>query len=66
MCIKLQVNFHQPSAYLDRLCEQQSCLSHLLRKVRKFPDAFPHLTDIVNNLKVYEPETADCAPPWGW
>ena len=29
------------------LCEQQSCLSHLLRKVRKFRDAFPHLTDIV-------------------
>jgi transposase len=35
------------SAYLYLLCEQQSCLSHLLRKVRKFRDAFPHLTDIV-------------------
>jgi transposase len=35
------------SAYLSLLCEQQSCLSHLLRKVRKFRDAFPHLTDIV-------------------
>lgn len=34
-------------AYLYLLCEQQSCLSHLLRKVRKFRDAFPHLTDIV-------------------
>jgi transposase len=35
------------SAYLYLLCEQQSCLSHLLRKVRKFRNAFPHLTDIV-------------------
>lgn len=35
------------NAYLYMLCEQQSCLSHLLRKVRKFRDAFPHLTDIV-------------------
>jgi transposase len=35
------------SAYLYLLCEQQSCLAHLLRKVRKFRDAFPHLTDIV-------------------
>jgi len=35
------------SAYLYLLCKQQSCLSHLLRKVRKFRDAFPHLTDIV-------------------
>jgi len=35
------------SAYLYLLCEQQSCLSHLLRKIRKFRDAFPHLTDIV-------------------
>jgi transposase len=35
------------SAYLSLLCEQQSCLSHLLRKVRKFRDTFPHLTDIV-------------------
>jgi hypothetical protein len=35
------------SAYLSLLCEQQSCLSHLLRKIRKFRDAFPHLTDIV-------------------
>ncbi|MGD2024281.1 MAG: IS66 family transposase [Desulfobacterales bacterium] len=35
------------NAYLYLLCEQQSCLSHLLRKVRKFRDAFPHLTDIV-------------------
>lgn len=35
------------SAYLYLLCKQQSCLSHLLRKIRKFRDAFPHLTDIV-------------------
>lgn len=35
------------SAYLSLLCEQQSCLSHLLRKIRKFRDAFPHLKDIV-------------------
>ena len=35
------------SAYLSLLCEQQSCLSHLLRKVRKFRDSFPHLTGIV-------------------
>ena len=35
------------SAYLYLLCEQQSCLSHLVRKIRKFRDAFPHLTDIV-------------------
>lgn len=34
-------------AYLYLLCEQQSCLSHLLRKIRKFRDAFPHLTGIV-------------------
>lgn len=34
------------SAYLSLICEQQSCLSHLLRKVRKFRDGFPHLTDI--------------------
>ena len=34
-------------AYLYLLCEQQSCLSHLLRKIRKFRDAFPDLTDIV-------------------
>jgi hypothetical protein len=35
------------SAYVYLLCEQQSCLAHLLRKVRKFRDAFPQLTDIV-------------------
>jgi transposase len=35
------------NAYLSLLCEQQSCLAHLLRKVRKFRDAFPHLKDIV-------------------
>jgi len=35
------------NAYLYLLCQQQSCLFHLLRKVRKFRDAFPELTDIV-------------------
>ncbi|MBC2696725.1 MAG: transposase [Desulfobacteraceae bacterium] len=35
------------SAYLKLICEQQSCMSHLLRKIRKFRDAFPHLLDIV-------------------
>ena len=34
-------------AYFSLLCEQQSCMSHLLRKIRKFRDAYPHLTDIV-------------------
>ena len=35
------------AAYLSLVCEQQSCMSHLLRKIRKFRDAFPHLTEIV-------------------
>ena len=34
-------------AYLSLVCEQQSCLSHLFRKIRKFRDAFPELIDIV-------------------
>jgi transposase len=34
------------SAYLSLICEQQSCMAHLLRKIRKFRAAFPHLTDI--------------------
>jgi len=34
-------------AYLSLICQQQSCLSHLFRKIRKFRDAFPELTDIV-------------------
>ncbi len=34
-------------AYLSLVCEQQSCMAHLLRKIRKFRDAFPHLMDIV-------------------
>jgi len=38
------------SAYLYLACAQQSCMSHLLRKIRKFRDAFPHLNDI---LKFY-------------
>lgn len=33
-------------AYLSLVCEQQSCMAHLFRKVRKFRDAFPHLVDI--------------------
>jgi transposase len=33
-------------AYLSLLCEQQSCMAHLLRKIRKFRSAFPHLVDI--------------------
>ena len=35
------------SAYLALICEQQSCMAHLLRKIRKFRDAFPHLSSIV-------------------
>jgi len=35
------------SAYLKLICEQQSCMAHLLRKIRKFRDAFPHLSSIV-------------------
>jgi len=34
-------------AYLSLICSQQSCMAHLLRKIRKFRDAFPHLKDIV-------------------
>lgn len=34
------------SAYLAIICEQQSCMAHLLRKIRKFCAAFPHLVDI--------------------
>jgi Transposase IS66 family len=34
-------------AYLALICEQQSCMAHLLRKIRKFRDAFPHLSSIV-------------------
>ncbi len=33
-------------AYLSLICEQQSCMAHLLRKIRKFYAAFPHLADI--------------------
>lgn len=35
------------SAYLSLICEQQTCMAHLFRKIRKFRDAFPHLVDIV-------------------
>ena len=34
------------SAYLGIICAQQSCMAHLLRKIRKFCAAFPHLVDI--------------------
>ena len=34
-------------AYLQLICEQQSCMAHLLRKIRKFRDAFPRLSTIV-------------------
>jgi transposase len=34
------------SAYLGIICAQQSCMAHLLRKIRKFCAAFPHLMDI--------------------
>ncbi|MBT3260492.1 MAG: transposase, partial [Deltaproteobacteria bacterium] len=34
-------------AYLKLICEQQSCMAHLLRKIRKFRDVFPHLSSIV-------------------
>jgi len=33
-------------AYLKLICDQQSCMAHLLRKLRKFRAAFPHLVDI--------------------
>jgi transposase len=34
------------SAYLFLDCEQQSCMAHLLRKIRKLHDAFPKLRSI--------------------
>ncbi len=34
------------SAYLSLLCEQQTCMAHVFRKIRKFREAFPHLVDI--------------------
>ena len=34
-------------AYLKLICEQQSCMAHLLRKIRKFRDALLHLSSIV-------------------
>ena len=35
------------NAYLQLICEQQSSMAHLLRKIRKFRDAFPSLSSIV-------------------
>lgn len=34
------------SAYLSLICEQQTCMAHVLRKIRKFREAFPHLVAI--------------------
>lgn len=34
------------NAYLSLICEQQSCMAHLLRKIRTFYEAFPHLKEI--------------------
>ena len=33
-------------AYLSLIGEQQTCMAHVLRKIKKFRDAFPHLVDI--------------------
>jgi transposase len=33
-------------AYLRIICKQQSCMAHLLRKIRKFRQAFPELVPI--------------------
>lgn len=33
-------------AYLSLICEQQSCMAHLLRKIRHFYTAYPHLVEI--------------------
>ena len=33
-------------AYMSLLCEQQSCMAHLLRKIRKLYAAFPHLEEV--------------------
>lgn len=34
------------AAYLAVTCKQQSCMAHLLRKIRKLHDAFPQLSSI--------------------
>jgi len=34
------------SAYLHMMCEQQSCMAHLLRKIRKLYAAFPRLRSV--------------------
>jgi len=34
------------SAYLSIICDQQSCMAHLLRKIRKLREGFPHLVSI--------------------
>lgn len=34
------------SAYLSLMCEQQSCMAHLLRKIRKLYAAFPELKSV--------------------
>lgn len=35
------------NAYLSLIWEQQTCMAHVFRKIRKFRDAYPHLVDIV-------------------
>ena len=34
------------SAYLSLIGEQQTCMAHVFRKIRKFREAFPHLVEI--------------------
>jgi len=34
------------SAYLSLVCEQQTCMAHIFRKVKKLRDAFPELVSI--------------------
>lgn len=38
-------------AYLSVVCEKQSCMAHLLRKIRKFYAAFPHLQGLCSFYK---------------
>ena len=52
------------SAYLFLLCEQQSCLSHLLSKIRKFRYAFPSLADIVRFYLKFRRVIRDSERPW--
>ena len=38
-------------AYLSVVCEKQSCMAHLLRKIRKLYAAFPHLENLCSFYK---------------